>query len=136
MVDKINLAISLEGHRSNGWPLIQVEFNDQILWNQPVMGSKQLDYSNIDARENNRLIIKHHGKKDDSCVAGQDRWCDLNWFSINDNRFDINFLSTHKIMYLCDDGEKLVTSYLGKNGRLIFDFPWPLWHFWYQCQNL
>lgn len=134
MADKIEIL--LEGHQANGWPLVCVEFNGLVLWDQSVEGQQFLEFENVEFRDSNLLIFKHYGKTDESSLPGHDRWCDLHWFSINGCKVDINFLSEHNILYQADDGERLITSYLGKNGQLIFEFPWPLWRFWRQCQHL
>lgn len=140
MLETVIVSLALHGHESVGWPLLTVKFNQEILHDGPVV-DRMLIRHTLPVLKHNSLVIEHHSKNADSVTydhAGHmiDRWCQIEYIGINDLRFDVNFFSYHQIWYEADDGEKLLTDYLGKNGRLTLDFEFPLWRFWGACNKV
>lgn len=137
MVKQIALEIGLVGHYATNWPTIRVDFNTQCLIDQRVV-NKLIINQTVTVNDNNQLIITHYNKQNDTIIDEHgnivaDRYCELQYIKLNGLYFDINFFSTHNHYYQTVDGEKLITTYLGKPGKFIFYFPSPLWKFWYKC---
>ena len=139
MDKKIILEICLVGHQGAGWPKIRIDFNNQCLIDQQIVDELIINQTvNID--NTNQLTITHYDKQNDTLINTHgniiaDRYCELKYIKLNGLYFNINFFSTHNYYYQADDGEKLITTYLGKSGKFVFDFPSPLWKFWYKCQH-
>lgn len=135
----LDLEISLVGHRSISAPKIQISLNEKIYFDQQVDGAVIWTQQCI-GQPQNRLVIRHHGKthldmrrdRDDRLI---DMWCDVDYVKINRVMLDINSFSAHGHFFHDDDGGKIISSYLGRNGSLIIDFALPMWKFWAQCQH-
>jgi hypothetical protein len=134
------LSIGLDGHQGQAWPKIRISFNNTVLFDDVVIDSVIQDYY-VGVNELNLLSIEHYDKCNDTVLDQngniiKDRYCELTFIKINQLTFDLNFFSNNNIPYCTNDGEKLITTYFGKNGCFNFEFPTPLWKFWYQTQKL
>jgi hypothetical protein len=138
MAQMIRLEISLTGHQAIGWPLIQLKFNDILLFDGEIIGQQTMDFL-LDTKARNQLIIRHYGKTDSHVISNNDgtfvdRWCQVEKIKINGIDLGIDFLSDCNHPYHTEDGETIITNYLGKNGQLEIEFPMPMWEFWAECQ--
>lgn len=134
------LKINLEGFCAKDYPIIDVEIDCETLWSGRVAGPITITHT-ISSIGQHCLSIRHRDKNNDTIVdfAGkitQDRHCKLHSIEIGPQTFSINEFSRFGIGYLCDDGEYLITNYLGKTGIFDWKFDLPLWKFWGDLQNL
>lgn len=137
MADPINITLDLEGRCGEAWPTIRVFSNNQLIYDDTVCGIQHISFD-LEPQDLNEVVIQHHGKINDTKMDEQgniiaDRCCILHALRINNVPFDVNFFSEHQYHYETDDGERLITSYFGKNGAFSFKFEYPLWKFWYQA---
>lgn len=138
-MDSINLDIELHGFSGKDYPNIVVELNENKIFSNKVKNVVNIQ-KNITVTENNSLKIIHHDKNNDTIVDSKgsiirDRYCLIKKISINNIIFDENFFSHNKYYYLTNDGEEILTNYLGIEGIFKFTFPYPLYKFWYSLNQ-
>lgn len=134
----VHVKVSFTGYKCNAWPKIKVSFNNIELFDNEIQHTLVINRF-LPASESNTLSIIHYGKNNDTEVDQEgkiikDRHCLLDGIWINGIYFGLDHFSEHQIFYYTENGDKIITNYLGANGELKFEFAYPLWKFWEMIQ--
>lgn len=135
----MDIKIILDGHRYQHWPWIQICINGVEYFNTQVQELTTVEFR-VEPKDLNCLEICMHSKNNDTQIDQQgnilaDTHCLIRAICINSLVIDLNFFSQHNIFYRTKDSQQ-ITNYLGKDGVLKLEFPWPLWKFWAKTQQM
>lgn len=65
------IDIKIQGHRSTDFPMCKIKLNNQILLDQPIIGTMNLKF-NVDLQPKNILHIEHYGKLSTDTILDSD----------------------------------------------------------------
>lgn len=134
----VSIRIDLVGYSARSWPKIKIAVNNQSIFDGQVQERTSIR-TMLEPDAANSIIIRHYDKNNDTVVDNKgniinDRYCLLEAVWINQLCFDADYFSHNKIFYHCDDGEKIISNYFGKDGYFQLNFDYPLWQLWPSTQ--
>lgn len=59
----MKIAVIAKGSFCNQWPLMRLQVNGQVLWDQEVRERMTIEVTVPDPKDSNTLVLTHHGKR-------------------------------------------------------------------------
>lgn len=133
----MQIEVALTGNKGAAWPTVRLSVNDCVIFDDELVGENNFSFE-CDAREsNNRVVIEHYNKNNDTVVDAQgnitaDKHFIINYIKVDNKTFDLDFFADNNIPFEADSNEQIITSYIGLDGKFVFAFEYPLWKFWWK----
>lgn len=144
MQDYFTLELSFSSGNCNGWPLISVEGNGQILWCDYIE-SQAVVKVNVPIHEHNCILIRLLNKQDgpdvwdtmldENSKIVADKFCILTNIMLARSRCDFLILD---LDYHLESNEKVpdrVLGFMGKNGFFKIEFPRDVYGWISRCKK-
>lgn len=130
----MKIEVALTGHEVNGWPTACIEVNGQTIYDGEIIGECSVLHEQSNTNDN-VLTIRHYGKHDATILDNDgnivaDRYFNIDYIKIDDLELGLDFFSDQQIVFVTENGQEKITSYVGENGKMTFKFPYPLWKLW------
>ena len=127
MRENIKLKLDYRSQNSNGWPLIMIKINDNIIDRIEANSSSWEGAASLNLTSKNTLKIEHYGKNH-LTDSNPDKYFELSKIYINDVDLKHHIHKFRQIAYLPPWDNVFPPEdslYLGHNGTLILEFTSP-----------
>jgi hypothetical protein len=139
-----NIALNITGHYFNHWPFLKVIVNDEVVFDNEIVGHQLLDFD-VQCNKQNKLQLVHYGKRyNDNNVWDSNGESEC-YLEINDIKFEdvgigidlksqLEFVTDWCPFQLQDHDNEFIEKYsrfpsngiMAFNGTISLDFETPI----------